>query len=460
MTYSLNDIKKIISEDKKKKQGKYYARNYYNYRPNENFPDMSLTYEKDIVDENGNVKTITRDRTPFMYTNYTKLLVNQKVDYILAQEPTIKGKFEKYTIVDIADMLEDMALTASLDITSWLFIYVEDNILQWILIPDTQIIPIKDKYGKNIIEIIRYYETKESQESKDYITNVEVWNLEGVKTYKYKESNDNFLFEGETEPHYKELYFYDGELECEEAKTFDFIPFIPMYNNKNLENDITAIKDLLDFYNMVKSGFVANIFKFQEALTKLRGFAGDDKFLEQTQKQMLKYKMIALSDPDSDAEYMSVEIPTEAREILLNSIKENIFKIGQGIDPDKIGDGNITNIVIKNRYSQLNMKSDKTIKQLKIFYEKFIDCLDSYYNTKHDKEISFNKSINWNDSELIDNCLKSVGIISDETIRENHPFVKDEKEETRRIEKEEKDKIDKYNNDIMNQNNNINQNVE
>lgn len=452
----LEELKQIIKQDKIKKKGKYYARNYYNYKPNLNYNSIDRTYNKDIVDGNGNVKTITKTRNTFLYTNYAKLLINQKIDYVLSKEPTLNSNFDNYSIVEISDMLEDMALTASLDVTAWLFFYVEDNKIDWIMLPDSQIIPIKCKYGKNIEKIIRYYETYDSEKT---FINVEVWSLEGVEYYKYKD-NDNVCIYHHMDSHYYERTYYNNKLENEEAKNLPFIPFIPMNNNKNMENDITSVKDLLDFYNIIKSGFIDNIFKFQEALMKLRGFVGDDKFYEETQKNMIQFKMLALSDTDADAEYMAIEIPVEARSYMMAALKENIFKIGQGMDPDKIGDGNITNIVIKNRYSALDMKAEKTIKQIKLFYSKFVDCLNMFYSTAYEKDMECNKAINWNDSEIIDDCVKSTDIVSNKTIRKNHPWVIDEELEEKQIEIEKQDKIDEFNKSIIDQNSNLNNNDE
>jgi hypothetical protein len=448
MTYSLKEIKEIIKKDKQEKQGKYYARRYYNYKPSALFPDTSTSYEKDIVDQTGKVVTITKDRNPNLNTNFTKLLVNQKIDYMLANEPTIKSMPNQYTIVELSDMLEDMALTASLDVLSWMFFYVKDNMLRWVLVPDCQVKPIYDDFGVEIVQIIRYYDIEK-------ITHVEIWDITGVRILKFtSENNHDVIIQDEEKTHYTVKKYYNNEVVSEEAKNLPFIPFVCMKNNKNLENDIECIKDQLDFYDIITSGFVSNIFKFQEMLMKLQGFTGDDTFYDDTMKKMKKYKMICLPDNETDAGYMSVEIPTEAREIILTALRENIFKIGQGFDPDKIGDGNITNIVIINRYSALNSKSDKTIKQLKIFYEKFIDCVNKFYRTQLGKDLICNKSANWNESEIIDNCVKSVDIIPDEIIIENHPWIKDSKKAIEMMKKQKEESIIDYNNP-SNFNNNV-----
>jgi len=50
----------------------------------------------------------------------------------------------------------------------------------------------------------------------------------------------------------------------------------------------------------------------------------------------------------------------------------------------------------------------------------------------------FNRDIIFNKSEVIEDCQKSKGFISDKTIISNHPWIEDIEEELKQIEKERK----------------------
>ncbi|ENZ9525258.1 phage portal protein, partial [Clostridioides difficile] len=52
-------------------------------------------------------------------------------------------------------------------------------------------------------------------------------------------------------------------------------------------------------------------------------------------------------------------------------------------------------------------------------------------------QITFNHSMIINESEKIDMAKKSIGIISDETIVSNHPWVEDVNDELERLKKQE-----------------------
>ena len=56
--------------------------------------------------------------------------------------------------------------------------------------------------------------------------------------------------------------------------------------------------------------------------------------------------------------------------------------------------------------------------------------------TNEDVNVIFNRDILINESESIDNCLKSVGVLSDETIVSQHPWTVDAKKELARLKSE------------------------
>ena len=108
----------------------------------------------------------------------------------------------------------------------------------------------------------------------------------------------------------------------------------------------------------------------------------------------------------------TVDVPYEARKVKLDLDKENIFIFGMGFDPTKVGDGNITNVVIQSRYTLLDLKANALEKRLKKLLKKIIKVvLDEINTTNHkdyqlkDVEIKkFEHSITTNESENIQNA--------------------------------------------------------
>jgi len=59
-------------------------------------------------------------------------------------------------------------------------------------------------------------------------------------------------------------------------------------------------------------------------------------------------------------------------------------------------------------------------------------------------KVIFNRDMLINESEVIDNCQKSVGLLSDETILENHTWVNDPKKEMERLKQQRKNEMEAY----------------
>ena len=58
--------------------------------------------------------------------------------------------------------------------------------------------------------------------------------------------------------------------------------------------------------------------------------------------------------------------------------------------------------------------------------------------------VIFNRDILINETEAIDNCQKSVGILSNRTLIEQHPFIDDVEAELKKIEDEEKKEMEEF----------------
>jgi len=426
----LEKIKDLIKD--KIKNSEYKGRNYYYYKPK--IENISGTIDTSI---NNKIKPIKLNSQLFVYTNYFKMLVDQKIDYLLAREPVFEEGPEEFNVTDI---LDKSLLESSIDSIAWLYFFINiESKLDWMLIPDMEIIPIYDQNNKYLQEIIRFNET----EDKKFIK-IQIWNSEGVIFFEFKKDDKNELIMPELKgitykPHYEIITKYENEEEDKiEGANFGFIPFIPLFNNKSHVSDLEQIEELCYYYNQISSGFIDNIFKFQEFLLVLKGLGGQD--IEELMKKLKKFKGMDVPE-GGDANYLSVEIPVEARTVILDILKKNIFLLGRGVDLNQLigigSQGNLTNVLIKALYAYLDMKANDTEKQLKLFYKQIIKYINQYYNLQIDDEIKFNRSMIFNESEQIENCVKSMGIISKKTILGMHPNVTDVDEEMKLLEEEE-----------------------
>lgn len=420
----MDNLVQLIQDDIHRKECKYEANKYYKYKGEQ------LQRYIDIVDTQGNIKTIDTGNQTNLYINFFKLLVDQKIEYLLAHEAITN--FDNDAM--ITDTLIDGEYDSSLNGTAWLYFYLNEGKLEWTWISDQNIIPFYKNYGKELESLI-YYEKKGTE------IFVEIWTSNNLAKYVIKNNTATKIGDY---AHFTIQSKFKSEVIDENGGYFKSLPFIPLYNNRSHTSDLEGIKELLDIYNSISSGFVSNIKDFQEAIIKLTGFSNNEEELSQAMDNIKQYKMVGIPK-DGGLDYMKIEIPVEPRKVLLDICKDNIFLLGRGVDSTKVGDGNITNIVIQSRYANLDMKCNNVEKEIKKFYSKFVDFYNTYNNTDITKDITFNRTILINKTEAITGCVESIklleqGLISKETLIKNHPWVDNYELELDRI-KQDKPQI-------------------
>ena len=128
------------------------------------------------------------------------------------------------------------------------------------------------------------------------------------------------------------------------------------------------IKDLIDDYDLMSCGLSNNIQDTNEALYVVKGFQGDN--LDELMLNIKSKKHIGV-DEEGDVEIRTVDIPYQARQTKLDLDEKNIYRFGMGFNSAQLGDGNVTNIVIKSRYALLDLKCNKLEIRLKQFKDRF-----------------------------------------------------------------------------------------
>jgi SPP1 family phage portal protein len=100
---------------------------------------------------------------------------------------------------------------------------------------------------------------------------------------------------------------------------------------------------------------------------------------------------------------------------------------------------------IQSMYSDIDIDANDTETEYQAAFDEILWFVDAHLaNTGHgnfEKEnvnIIFNRDILINEGEIIDNCSKSMGILSLETVIGQHPWVDDPKKEMERIEEQKK----------------------
>ena len=139
-----------------------------------------------------------------------------------------------------------------------------------------------------------------------------------------------------------------------------------------------------------------------------------------------------------DLQTLTIDIPVEARKIMLEMTRKSIFEQGMGIDPDPQNFGNSSGAALGYLYSLLELKAGATEVEFKSGFSELVRAICNYYGVSVNKVIqTWTRTKVRTDSELCEIAKNSVGIISNRTIVANHPWVENTERELQRIEEED-----------------------
>lgn len=117
--------------------------------------------------------------------------------------------------------------------------------------------------------------------------------------------------------------------------------------------------------------------------------------------------------------------------------------MGQGVDPQQQSFDNTSGEAMKFLYSLLELKAGLLEIEFKLGFGELIRAICKYKGFEPKQIIqTWTRTSIRNDTELVDMCSKSVGVISNKTILKNHPFVENAEDEEKQLEDEQKKKQD------------------
>ena len=135
---------------------------------------------------------------------------------------------------------------------------------------------------------------------------------------------------------------------------------------------------MIDDYDLKACRLSNNQQDVAEGIYVIKGFEGMD--MDEMIQNIRVKKHVGVSS-EGGVDIKTIDVPYEARKVKLELDEKNIYRFGMGFNSAQIGDGNITNIVIKSRYALLDLKSNKLEIRLKQFLRKMIRVALDEINT-------------------------------------------------------------------------------
>lgn len=151
----------------------------------------------------------------------------------------------------------------------------------------------------------------------------------------------------------------DG-VEIIDGENYPTFPIVPLWGNPNRQSEIVGIRNQIDAYDLIKSGF-ANDLDNAQIYWVLHNTGGmDDVDLAEFVRRI---KSVGAAMVDSDdgvaVESHTLEIPSNARELLLDRLSKDLHRDYMALDTDMLASSNATATQIRAAYEPLNKKADQ-----------------------------------------------------------------------------------------------------
>lgn len=373
---SIAEIGKFINDDARSDKKLFAKVGQRYYEGDHDIKKYKLYY----YDKDGRlIEDTTRSNIKISHPFFTEL-VDQEVQYMLSgkdgfifsDDPELQNELDAY-FNDNEDFTAELTEVLTGCISKgfeYMYAYKNDeDKLSFQCADSMGVVEVRAKDTDDNCEYVIYWYTDRIEKGKKEIKRIQVWDKDQV--YFYVQAGSGQIALDETEkinprPH---VIWKEGKKEETYYENFGFIPFFRLDNCKKQFNGLKPIKDIIDDYDLMSCGLSNNIQDASEYLVVVKGFQGDN--LEEIITNTKTKKHIGVED-NGGVEFKTVDIPYEARKVKLEHDEKNIYRFGMGFNSAQLGDGNITNIVIKSRYALLDLKCNKLEIRLKQFLRKIL----------------------------------------------------------------------------------------
>lgn len=430
---TINKIKKIIQYDYQRRQNIITAKRYYG---NDN--DIRL---KGVVPESSDP---IRNADNRISNNFHEDFTDEKSAYMFTNpvlfdlgDDDLNNKIKEILGDDFESECDTLCVNATNYKVAWIHYWIdrEEKIpFQYAVVETEEIIPVLKKGLKRRLGAVhRYYQDYEEDENGKikYYVCYEYWDEKHCERYKFRGKLD-----GTGLTHLSA---------CDENFEHDFgvVPFIEFRNNKRQTSDLQRYKDSIDIYDKVLSGFANDLEDIQQLIYILENYGGED--LKEFVGNLKRFKAVKTGTNEKgvkgDLRTLQIEIPVEARKVILEILEKRIYKAAQSLDMDNSNFGNSSGVALKFFYRKLELKAGLMQIEFKKGFNQLIRAILQYLGITEYKSINqtWTRNMISNDLENAQIAVESKDVISDETIIKNHPWVEDPEKEIEKVKKQKEE---------------------
>ncbi len=413
-----------------------------------------LNRKRTAIGEDGNLQVVDNLPNNRIIDNQYGKLVNQKANYLLGQPIAVEGENKAYVESvkktfnkRFMKLLKNAGKAALNGGISWLYPYYNENgNFSFRMFPSYEILPFWRDSEHTILDCaVRLYQIMSYEGfSPKVIEKVEIFDLNGVHCYVL---DNGTLIPDTSVDELDCAYVSDGENHFNWSR----IPLIPIKYNEQEIPLLKKVKTLQDGINTILSDFENNMQEdSRNTILIIKNYDGEK--LGEFRKNLMTYGAVKVhydGETKGGVESLHIDVNSENYKVILDIFKKALIENGMGYDAkdDRLS-GNPNQMNIQSMYSDIDLDANDMETELQAAFEEILWFVNAYLANSgqgdfegEEVTIIFNRDILINESEAISNCAASVGILSDETIVSQHPWVDDPQQELERLKKQKQEEF-------------------
>ncbi|MFI3206793.1 MAG: phage portal protein [Clostridia bacterium] len=268
---------------------------------------------------------------------------------------------------------------------------------------------------------------------KKFVKIVDLYRSSGMTSYELSGTN---LIQREKEIPYVSI----------KGKSYNWkkLPVVPIKANAMEIPLISRVKQLQDALNLILSDFMNNMEEnVRNSIIVLKNYDGTD--LGEFRKNLSSYGAIKTRTQEGASggvDVLKIEVNAENYKTIYDMIVKAITQNSRGFDSlDDKSSTTQNQLSVMSMYSDIDLDANDmeteiqvAFSEMRYFFDAYLAMVKSFDCNGKTLEVIFNRDILINETELIENCINSMSILSKETIVAKHPWVNDVQKELEKTE--------------------------
>lgn len=249
-----------------------------------------------------------------------------------------------------------------------------------------------------------------------------LYEVDGYTEMRREQGGDLVCVEGfsfDAPKPYKRIVAYTqaGGAEIVGYENFPGLPIVPCYGNYDRTAEIVGKRENIDCYDLIKSGMANNIEEASFLYWEMSNASGMSDLDMAKFRERLSQLHVAKTDGQTQLTAHALNVPTEARETLLQRLENDIYTDAMTVNMDKIAGGEVRATAIKAAYKRLNDRVD----ELEYCVIDFIQGLLKLAGVEDMP--TFARSPVVNEDEITQMVLSAAEYLDEETVLKKLPFL-------------------------------------